>query len=111
MESGHTCFLHLAHRGAPAYFFLSAVAKLARKGLTPSQIGVILRDSHGIAQVKSVTGQKILRVLKKQGQCWSLFSAPTAAAPSLYFELAFALQCVFSQMFAAKLTCNLPYIR
>ena len=31
------------------------------------QIGVILRDSHGIAQVKSVAGQKILRILKKQG--------------------------------------------
>jgi|TARA_B110000003_G_C16455693_1_gene459707 small subunit ribosomal protein S13e len=41
--------------------------KLAKKGLTPSQIGVILRDSHGIPQVKSVTGQKILRLLKKNG--------------------------------------------
>ena len=27
------------------------IYKLARKGLTPSQIGVILRDSHGVAQV------------------------------------------------------------
>jgi small subunit ribosomal protein S13e len=34
------------------------IAKLARKGATPSQIGVILRDSHGIAQVKLVTGKK-----------------------------------------------------
>lgn len=41
--------------------------KLARKGLSPSQIGVILRDSHGIAQVKGVTGSKILRLLKKNG--------------------------------------------
>ena len=41
--------------------------KLAKKGLTPSQIGVILRDSHGIPQVKSVTGAKILRILKKNG--------------------------------------------
>jgi len=40
---------------------------LAKKGLTPSQIGVILRDSHGVAQVKSVTGNKILRLLKKNG--------------------------------------------
>lgn len=32
------------------------ISKLARKGATPSQIGVILRDSHGIAQVKVVTG-------------------------------------------------------
>ena len=43
------------------------VCKLAKKGLTPSQIGVILRDSNGIAQVRSVTGNKILRILKKSG--------------------------------------------
>lgn len=30
-------------------------------------IGVILRDSHGIAQVRFVTGNKILRVLKAKG--------------------------------------------
>ncbi|EOY24477.1 Ribosomal protein S13A, putative [Theobroma cacao] len=35
--------------------------------MTPSQIGVTLRDSHGIAQVKSVTGSKILRILKAHG--------------------------------------------
>ena len=44
------------------------VCKLAKKGLTPSQIGVILRDSNGIAQVKNVTGNKILRLLKKNGK-------------------------------------------
>ena len=43
------------------------IAKLARKGLTPSQIGVTLRDSHGIPQVRFVTGNKILRILKTQG--------------------------------------------
>ncbi|KAG8928628.1 ribosomal 40S subunit protein S13 [Tulasnella sp. 417] len=43
------------------------ISKLARKGLTPSQIGVTLRDSHGIPQVKSVTGNKILRILKTEG--------------------------------------------
>jgi len=37
------------------------IIKLAKKGATPSQIGVVLRDSHGIAQVKIVTGSKILR--------------------------------------------------
>lgn len=30
------------------------IFKLAKKGLRPSQIGVILRDSHGVAQVSSV---------------------------------------------------------
>lgn len=44
------------------------IAKMAKKGMTPSQIGVLLRDSHGIAQVKSVTGSKILRILKGQGE-------------------------------------------
>merc|ERR1719265_1725696 len=43
------------------------VCKLAKKGLSPSQIGVILRDSNGVAQVRSVTGSKILRLLKKNG--------------------------------------------
>ncbi|KAK4993278.1 ribosomal 40S subunit protein S13 [Elasticomyces elasticus] len=62
------------------------ICKLARKGATPSQIGVVLRDSHGVAQVKVVTGarhlhpaqvgeakltfgigNKILRILKSSG--------------------------------------------
>ena len=62
------------------------ICKLAKKGATPSQIGVILRDSHGIAQVRVVTGMwslcyrkevgrlltvcagnKILRILKSNG--------------------------------------------
>jgi small subunit ribosomal protein S13e len=43
------------------------IVKFAKKGLTPSQIGVLLRDSHGIPSVKAVTGSKILRVLKVQG--------------------------------------------
>ena len=43
------------------------ILKLARKGHTPSQIGVILRDSHGITQVNSVTGSKVLRILKGHG--------------------------------------------
>lgn len=66
------------------------ICKLAKKGATPSQIGVVLRDSHGVAQVKIVTGMhtaiapdsaqfsesgtnsggignKILRILKSNG--------------------------------------------
>merc|ERR1712236_147303 len=43
------------------------IVKLAKKGLTPSQIGVILRDSHGVAQVRFITGNKILRILKGKG--------------------------------------------
>merc|ERR1711964_715651 len=43
------------------------IVKFAKKGMTPSQIGVILRDSMGIPQVRAVTGSKILRILKIQG--------------------------------------------
>ena len=43
------------------------ICKLAKKGLTPSQIGVILRDSHGIGQVRNVTGNKVVRILKANG--------------------------------------------
>merc|ERR1712014_531158 len=42
------------------------ICKLAKKGLTPSQIGVTLRDSFGVPQVKNVTGCKILRILKSK---------------------------------------------
>ncbi|ESO97798.1 hypothetical protein LOTGIDRAFT_181799 [Lottia gigantea] len=60
-------------RTVPTWLKLSAedvqeqIYKLAKKGLTPSQIGVILRDSHGVAQVRYVTGNKILRILKSKG--------------------------------------------
>lgn len=49
-------------RSAPAWLkttpdqVVDQICKLARKGATPSQIGVVLRDSHGVAQVKVVTG-------------------------------------------------------
>lgn len=43
------------------------ICKLAKKGMMPSQIGVMLRDCHGVAQVRWVTGNKILRVLKAKG--------------------------------------------
>lgn len=43
------------------------ISKMARKGMTPSQIGVLLRDSNGIPQVSSITGSKILRMLKTNG--------------------------------------------
>eukprot|EP00355_Strombidium_rassoulzadegani_P006075 CAMPEP_0168619492 /NCGR_PEP_ID=MMETSP0449_2-20121227/6630_1 /TAXON_ID=1082188 /ORGANISM="Strombidium rassoulzadegani, Strain ras09" /LENGTH=151 /DNA_ID=CAMNT_0008660429 /DNA_START=29 /DNA_END=484 /DNA_ORIENTATION=+ len=60
-------------RSPPSWLKISSaeveehICKLAKKGMTPSQIGVILRDSHGIAQVGAVTGSKILRILKGAG--------------------------------------------
>ncbi|KAJ3186823.1 ribosomal 40S subunit protein S13 [Irineochytrium annulatum] len=46
---------------------VETICKLAKKGLAPSQIGVVLRDQHGVAQVRFVTGNKILRILKGNG--------------------------------------------
>lgn len=80
-------------RSVPTWFkstpetVVENICRLARKGATPSQIGVVLRDSHGVAQVKVVTGKeysemkysnletdsvlrtgnKILRILKSNG--------------------------------------------
>jgi len=60
-------------RRAPRWLTMSPtsvvelIVKLAKKGLTPSQIGVTLRDQHGIPQVRFLTGRKILRILKKNG--------------------------------------------
>ena len=48
------------------------IVKMAKRGQTPSQIGVLLRDQYGIPQVKGVTGSKILRILKVQGLAPSL---------------------------------------
>merc|ERR1712032_931927 len=60
-------------RSVPTWLKLSSddvkeqIYKLAKKGLRPSQIGVILRDSHGVAQVRFLTGNQILRILKAKG--------------------------------------------
>eukprot|EP00667_Euglena_gracilis_P027420 EG_transcript_33850 len=60
-------------RTAPSWLKTSSrevvdqICKLAKKGVPPAQIGIQLRDSHGIGSVKSITGRKILRVLKHNG--------------------------------------------
>merc|ERR1711887_161942 len=63
----------MGRRSVPQWMKLTSddvkdqIFKLAKKGLTPSQIGVILRDSFGVAQVRFITGNKILRILKSKG--------------------------------------------
>merc|ERR1711881_485094 len=47
---------------------VEAILKLAKRGMRPSAIGVMMRDNNGIAQSKYVTGSKVLRVLKAHGQ-------------------------------------------
>lgn len=52
----------------PAAQASDIICKLAKKGTMPSQIGVMLRDVHGVGQVSTVTGTKILRILRKQAR-------------------------------------------
>jgi len=41
------------------------VVELAKKGYTPSMIGIILRDQYGVPLVKQVTGKKLTQILEK----------------------------------------------
>ncbi|MEM2237047.1 MAG: 30S ribosomal protein S15 [Candidatus Caldarchaeum sp.] len=41
------------------------VVKLAREGLPPSKIGVVLRDQYAVPLVKLVTGKTILQILEE----------------------------------------------
>lgn len=43
------------------------VVELAKKGYTPSMIGIILRDQFGIPLVKQVIGKKVEEILEKHG--------------------------------------------
>jgi small subunit ribosomal protein S13e len=40
---------------------------MAKKGMSPSQIGVAIRDREAVPSIKLLTGQKIVRLLKKNG--------------------------------------------
>lgn len=44
------------------------ITELAEEGEKPSDIGRILRDEHGIPDVKAVTGEKITEILEKEDQ-------------------------------------------
>jgi len=42
------------------------VAKVAKEGKTPSQIGVVLRDSYGVPGVRKVTGKSVKALMKEK---------------------------------------------
>jgi small subunit ribosomal protein S15 len=42
------------------------IAKLSKEGLTPSQIGLNLRDSYGIPDIKVVMGKTVTQILKEK---------------------------------------------
>lgn len=77
-------------RAAPAWLkttpdqVVDQICKLAKKGATPSQIGVVLRDSHGVAQVKIVTGtwSNGMRSRNWQGKSVDKFSQATRSSVS-----------------------------
>ena len=43
------------------------IVTMAKKGMSPSQIGVTIRDKEAVPSIKLLTGQKIVRLLKKYG--------------------------------------------
>lgn len=43
------------------------VLKLAKEGYLPSMIGLILRDSYGLPNVKEITGKSITQILEENG--------------------------------------------
>lgn len=44
------------------------IVTMAKKGMSPSQIGVSIRDKEAVPSIKLLTGQKIARLLKKYGK-------------------------------------------
>lgn len=42
------------------------IVELSKEGKDPSDIGRILRDKHGVPDVKAVTGEKITEILEKE---------------------------------------------
>lgn len=42
------------------------IVKLAKEGKTPSQIGLVLRDTYGVPDVKSVASKKISKILAEK---------------------------------------------
>ena len=58
------------------------IVKLAKKGLMPSQIGVILRDQSGVPMTKPITGTKIIRILKANG----VYFTYNFNLPRLFFQ-------------------------
>ena len=42
------------------------IIKLAKEGHSPSKIGIMLRDQHGVPLAKPITGMSITQILKKR---------------------------------------------
>src|SRR3989338_9271373 len=59
-------------KAAPAWVRYKAkevellVAKVAKEGKTQSQVGIVLRDSYGVPDVKKISGKKVSAVMKEK---------------------------------------------
>lgn len=58
-----------AHKGAEVE---ALIVKLAKEGKTPSQIGLTLRDSYGIPDVKATTKKQVAQILKEKNAMMKL---------------------------------------
>ncbi|MEN3047498.1 MAG: 30S ribosomal protein S15 [Candidatus Caldarchaeales archaeon] len=43
------------------------VVSYARQGMSPSMIGTVLRDQHGIPLVRAITGKSVTQILRERG--------------------------------------------
>lgn len=61
-----------AKKTAPSWLLYDAkkaellIAKLAKDGKTPSQIGILLRDAYGIPSVSALCGKSVTEILKEK---------------------------------------------
>ncbi|MCX6801614.1 MAG: 30S ribosomal protein S15 [Candidatus Diapherotrites archaeon] len=46
---------------------IELIKKLSNEGVPKSEIGMILRDQHGIPEVRAITGKTVSDILKEQG--------------------------------------------
>jgi len=62
------------------------ILKLANKGITPSQIRMILQNSCDFRPVKDITVNKILRILKLNGRHLNFFFSNNKEKETLIIE-------------------------
>lgn len=51
----------------PAADVIEHIQTLAKKGVAPSKIGLLLRDLHGVGSVSNLTGKRICAILRTLG--------------------------------------------
>jgi len=43
------------------------ISKLAKEGKTPSEIGIVLRDTYGVPDIKLISGRTLVAILQEKG--------------------------------------------